>query len=106
MPLYAAGREPAPTQNRFGTPITGIDLTDVLDRHQKDGATEGWATVECIWSAETRQAIEQRAERPTVVQHPSWTEPPCPSPAGGWPGGEAFMLPPELIKNSKPQVCC
>ena len=96
LPAHPAGQEPAPQASALGMPITGIDLTDVLDRHEKDGAIEGWATVECIWSADTLQAIEQRAERPTVVQHPSWTEPPCPPPADGWPSGDAFMLPPEL----------
>jgi hypothetical protein len=96
MPAYPAGREPAPQPSPPGMPITGINLTDVLDRREKDGAIEGWATVECVWNADTLHAIEQRAERPPVIHHPRWTEPPCPPPADGWPGGHAFMLPPEL----------
>ena len=96
---YAPGREPPPRPSGLALPITGIDMAQVLDRREKDGAIEGWATIDAIWNDDNLRAVAQRPERPHIDQHPGWTEPPCPPPDNGWPSGDAFMLPPELHRE-------
>jgi len=91
---YAPGREPAARPTDLGVPVRGVDLADLLDRREKQGAVEGWAVLEGSWQGDGLRVLAQRAVRPPAQSYPDWTTPPCPEPPAGWPVGDELELPP------------
>jgi hypothetical protein len=76
--------------------VAGADFDDLHERIQRDGAVQGCATVTGIWSGDHLRVQRQIPQGREPVRLPSWTVPPCPPPAGGWPdvisGGDSPLL--------------
>lgn len=69
-------------------------MNRLLDRRDKDGAFEGWATLRGTWRHGHLDVEDQRAERPVRArQGERWIDPPCQQPPGGWPAGGELELP-------------
>ena len=49
LPHYRLGQTPAPRPSGLGVAVRGVDSTRLLDRREKDGASEGWATLTGRW---------------------------------------------------------
>jgi hypothetical protein len=68
--------------------VTGADFDHVTDRHEQNGAVEGWATVSGTWSGGEIQVERQSSRLPAGPgDEPTRETPPCPPPPGGWPHG-------------------
>lgn len=71
-------------------PVTGADLGAVDQRRERDGRTEGWATLTGTWSG-GELAAGQQEPRDTgppdrdTADIPAQRIPPGPPPEGGWP---------------------
>jgi hypothetical protein len=82
---YRAG-PPAPEHTTFAVPMSDADFDTVTDYYERDGAREGWTTVEGSWRGDSIQVERQHRERFDAPEpRPRWVDPPCPPPAGGWP---------------------
>lgn len=84
--IYYPGGPPAPQRSIFAVRVDGADFGRVSRRYERDNCIEGFATVHGVW-LDDHIDIERQ-----VVQldrggdgRPRWTEPPCPTPPGGWP---------------------
>lgn len=85
--IYYRNGPPAPRPSSFGTPAEGADFDAVERRYERDGAVEGYATIYGTWLGD-RIRIERQANEPAERRSsPSWSDPPCPPPPGGWPRG-------------------
>jgi hypothetical protein len=89
-PLFAPGHEPAPKPSGLGIGVESVDLNRLDRRQSTDGAVEGWACLSGTFRDGTLVVADQwcggeGARRST----PQWSVPPCDSPPGGWPVGEA-----------------
>lgn len=96
---YAPGHEPAPRPSGFGVQAIGVDLADLADRREQQGAIEGWATLTGTWQQDRLVVGGQDPPNPARRAWVRWKQPPCPPPAGGWPEGdldENLDLAPEL----------
>jgi hypothetical protein len=85
---HAGGQEPVPAGCDQGVDVGGVNLSTLTRRRAKDGAVEGFATLDVVYRGHglvsvVRQApyrvLEQAADLPDRV--------PCPAPTGGWPVG-------------------
>jgi hypothetical protein len=65
--------------------VAGADFDDLHGRIQRDGGVQGCATITGTWSGDHLQVQRQIPKGREPVRLPSWTVPPCPPPAGGWP---------------------
>jgi hypothetical protein len=100
---YPPGTEPAPKFSGLGVPARGVELSALHDRFDKDGATEGFATLRGRWDAGALHVTDQGPPQWPVDPRRQWEDPPCPAPAGGWPHGrenENLELPDELVNDS------
>lgn len=94
LPYYRPGEAPAPRPSGLGVAVRGVDSTRLLDRREKDGASEGWATLIGHWLEDELAVVGQRLERPVQQAHDQrWVFPPCPQPEQGWPIGEDVHVP-------------
>ncbi len=88
LPRYMPGREPRPRPSRVAIQADGVDLDQLTDRREHDGAVEGWATLGGRWRggllAVTSQAPFGGLQH---NENSRWDSPPCDPPAGGWPRG-------------------
>ncbi len=80
---------PVAPAGRGAVPVAGADFRRLGDRYERDGLTEGYATLTGTWSAGrllvTRQDPRLRGAAADDVEFGDWTAPPCPPPEGGWP---------------------
>src|SRR5689334_12221051 len=53
---YAPGQEPAPSYCPKGVDVTGVDLSALSNRREKDGAVEGAATLDLRYEGHYRGA--------------------------------------------------
>jgi hypothetical protein len=99
---YTAETRPAPKFSGLGIPVRGVELSALQDRFDKDGATEGFATLRGRWDAGALHVTDQGPPQWPVHPRQEWEDPPCPAPAGGWPHGrenENLELPDELVQD-------
>lgn len=99
---YLPGHKPAPRPSSLAVRASGVDLDMLSDRFEKDGSVSGWATLTGLWRGGLLEVVDQREEwRGRSAWGPSWTTPPCPPPARGWPevpeGSNIEPAPPEAI---------
>lgn len=103
LPNHWTEQAPAPRPSGLGVAVDGVDSTRLLDRREKDGAWEGWATLTGHWRQGGLAVVDQRLERPVAPVHDQrWVLPPCPQPEQGWPIGEDVHVPAayETLKSS------
>jgi len=94
LPRYGPGEAPAPRPSGLGVAVRGVDSTRLLDRREKDGALEGWATLAGRWSENGLAVVDQRLERPVApARDQRWVFPPCPEPERGWSAGGDVDVP-------------
>lgn len=68
-----------------GTDIVGVDPASLANARTRDGATEGWATVEGTWRDGVLHVDRQQQPTPPI-RASMWDDSvPCPEPADGWP---------------------
>jgi hypothetical protein len=68
-----------------GLLLSGVDLSRLSQRVQRDGSTWGYAYLAGTFSRGTLTVVRQGSTRPAPNPGPAWRRPPCPAPAGGWP---------------------
>lgn len=83
---YGPGGAPAPRPSKFAIRAEGADFGQVAHRYERDGCIQGLATVYGVW-LEDRIRIDYQTDEPHAQRHPTWSDPPCPPPVGGWPHG-------------------
>jgi hypothetical protein len=83
---YGPGGAPAPRPSKFAVRVEGADFGQVAYRYQRDGCIEGFATVYGVW-LEDRIRLERQTDERHPQRVPTWSDPPCLPPAGGWPHG-------------------
>jgi len=94
QPYYRPGQAPTPRPSGLGVAVRGVDSTRLLDRREKDGASEGWVTLTGRWRKDELAVVDQRLERPVPPAYGQrWVFPPCPEPEQGWPVGEDVHVP-------------
>jgi len=94
LPHYRPGQAPAPRPSGLGVAVRGVDSTRLLNRREKDGASEGWATLTGRWREGEFAVVDQRLDRPVPpARDQRWVFPPCPEPERGWPSGEDVHVP-------------
>lgn len=85
---YEPGTEPAPRASGLGVRVSNVDLDRLVDRREKEGAIEGWAHLEGIWTQQDLDVLDQQPPRRQSTNEVSHSSPPCDPPAGGWPVGQ------------------
>ena len=88
---YAPGQEPAPEYCELGVDAEGVDLAQLRDRREKDGAVEGGATLTGTYRDGTLIVEQQEVPPPPSPAEESREEPPCPAPDGGWPRDPSIL---------------
>ena len=76
-------------------PVEGADFDTVGWCYERDGAVEGNATIYGRWLGDRITVHHQTPQLPQTVRA-SWSDPPCPAPAGGWPRSREQNLPENL----------
>jgi hypothetical protein len=85
---YSPGTEPPPRPCGLGVRVTGVDLDRLVRRREKQGAIEGWAHLEGVWTQQRLDVLDQQPPRPPTLDDVDHSQPPCRPPGGGWPIGE------------------
>jgi hypothetical protein len=83
---HAGGQEPAPAGCDQGVDVQGVDLSTLTRRRAKDGAVEGFATLDLVYRGHGLASVVRQAPY-RVVEEPGDLPDrvPCPAPTGGWP---------------------
>ena len=68
-----------------GVALLGVDLSRLQDLQERDGEVGGWATITGTWRDGAAQ-VDEQAPLP-APDDPTYADPPCPAPPGGWPHG-------------------
>ncbi|HZC52334.1 MAG TPA: hypothetical protein VE441_07545 [Mycobacterium sp.] len=88
IPAIGYGRDgrPAPRPSKFKTPVEGADFDAVQGRYERGGAIEGYAKIHGTWLGD-RIRVSRQTNQPPERRWPTWSDPPCAPPPGGWPHG-------------------
>jgi hypothetical protein len=93
-PLIAWFEQPAPEYCELGVDVVGVDIEALARARTKDGATEGYATLEGRYRDRVLTVDSQRVPDVRTRGTPDrnyWHSArlPCPPPRGGWPTSRA-----------------
>lgn len=80
------GGAPAPRPSPLAIRVEGAEFDRVSHRYERDGCIDGLATVYGVWLEDRIRVHHQTNEGP-AGWYPTWSDPPCPPPDGGWPHG-------------------